>query len=139
MADLNAHHVGIVVDDLDDAVSFYHDALGLDVIDEFTLAGDGIATAIDADGVVGEFAHLDSGGTRLELIEYDPAGSDAHADAINQVGAKHVGFEVDDVESFYDDLPDGADPLSEPQQVDSGATILFFRDPDGNFVEVVEG
>lgn len=137
MAELRTHHVGIVVSDLDEAVSFYRDALGLSVADEFTL-DDGIGTAIDVDGATGEFVHLDGGGTRVELIEYDPAGDDCTPDAVNQLGAKHVGFAVDDIDEFYEDLPDDVEPISEPQPVEIGTSILFFRDPEGNFVEVVE-
>ena len=139
MSELQTHHTGLVVTDLAEALSFYRDTLGFDVIEEFTLSGDGIGTAIDVDGVVGEFAHLDTGGSRLELIEYEPAGEDASPDAINQIGATHLGFEVEDVDAFYADLPDDANPVSEPQEVDIGVEILFFRDPDGNFVEVLEG
>lgn len=138
MAELQTHHVGVVVSDLDEAVSFYRDVLGLSVADEFTLADDGIGTAIDVDGATGDFVHLDAGGARVELIEYDPSGDDATADSINQVGAKHVGFAVDDIDAFYEDLDDEIEPLSTPQSIEIGTSILFFRDPDGNFVEVVE-
>lgn len=138
MSELQAHHVGVVVSDLEEAVSFYRDALGLDVAAEFTLAEDGIGTAIDVDGVTGEFVHLDAGGTIVELIEYEPAGADGAADAINQTGAKHVGFAVEDIDAFYEELPEGVEPLSEPQPVEIDTSILFFRDPEGNFVEVVE-
>ena len=132
------HHVGIVVSDLEESVSFYRDTLGFDVAAEFTVAGDGIATAVDADGVTGEFAHLDAGDGVVELVEYDPAGDDASADAITQRGAKHVGFTVEDVEAFYEGLPADVDTVSEPRQTESGTRILFFEDPDGNFVEVLE-
>lgn len=138
MAELQAHHVGVVVSDLDEAVSFYRDSLGLPVADEFTLASEGIAAAIDVDGATGDFVHLDAGGARIELIEYDPAGEDCSADTVNQLGATHVGLAVEDIDAFYDDLPADVDPISEPQAVEIGTSILFFRDPDGNFVEVVE-
>lgn len=138
MGELTTHHVGIVVTDLDEAVSFYRDTLGFDVIEEFTLDGSGIATAIDVADATGEFVHLDAGGTRVELIEYDPAGDDARADAINQIGATHLGFQVEDIDAFYEELPADAEPVSEPQQIQLGIEILFFRDPDGNFIEVVE-
>ncbi|NHN60079.1 MULTISPECIES: VOC family protein [Halorussus] len=143
MQQLQTHHVGVVVSDLDEAVSFYRDALGLSVTDEFTLAEDGIGTAIGVDGATGDFVHLDAGGdegdgTRIELIEYDPAGEDCIADAINQVGAKHVGFAVDDIGEFYENLPDEVEPISDPQAIEIDTSILFFRDPEGNFVEVVE-
>lgn len=139
MVSVETHHVGIVVSDLEEALSFYRDTLGLEVESEFTLSEDGIGTAIGVEGATGQFAHLDGGGTRVELIEYEPAGDDASAAAINQLGAKHVGFAVDDIDAFYEDLPDDADPVSDPQRVEVGSDILFFRDPDGNFIEVVDG
>jgi catechol 2,3-dioxygenase-like lactoylglutathione lyase family enzyme len=138
MSELQTHHTGVVVTDLEAALSFYRGTLGFDVTEEFTLSGDGIGTAIDVDGVVGHFAHLDTDGSRLELIEYEPAGDDVSPDAVNQTGATHLGFEVEDVDSFYADLPDDAEPVSGPQEVDIGVEILFFCDPDGNFVEVIE-
>lgn len=138
MPELQAHHVGVVVSDLDNAVSFYRDTLGLTEAAEFTLADEGIGTAIDVDGVTGDFVHLDAGGSRVELIEYDPAGDNCTADAINQLGAKHVGFAVDDIDEFYETLPDDVEPISAPQPIEIDTSILFFRDPDGNFVEVVE-
>lgn len=139
MSELHIHHTGLVVTDLEEALSFYRDTLGFDVIEEFTLSEDGIGTAIGVDGVVGDFAHLDTDGSRLELIEYEPAGEDVSPDAINQIGATHLGFEVEDIDTFYAELPDDAEPVTGPQGVDIGVEILFFRDPDGNFVEVLEG
>ena len=53
--------------------------------------------------------------------------------------SSHLGFEVEDIDAFSAELPDEAEPLSEPQEIDIGIEILFFRDPDGNFVEVLEG
>ncbi|WP_232701957.1 VOC family protein [Halobacterium wangiae] len=138
MTELRMHHVGVVVSDLDEAVSFYRDTLGLPVADEFTLSGEGIGTAIDVDGVTGDFVHLDAGGGLVELVEYDPAGDDVAGDAVNQLGAKHVGFTVDDIDEFHETLPGDVDPVSGPQEIETGASIVFFRDPDGNFVEVVE-
>jgi catechol 2,3-dioxygenase-like lactoylglutathione lyase family enzyme len=76
MSDLEIHHTGLVVTDLEEALSFYRDVLEFDVVEEFTLSGDGIGTAISVDGVVGDFAHLDVDGSRLEVIEYEPAGEE---------------------------------------------------------------
>lgn len=138
MSDLEIHHTGLVVTDLQEALSFYRDVLGFDMVEEFTLSGDGIGTAIGVDGVSGDFVHLDVDGSRLELIEYEPAGEDARPGAINQTGATHLGFEVEDIDSFYAELPDDAEPISGPQEIGIGVEVLFFSDPDGNFVEVLE-
>lgn len=138
MPSLQSHHVGVVVSDLEESTSFYRDTLGLPVAAEFSLTEDGIGTAIGVDGVSGEFVHLDAGGSRVELIEYRPSGPNSRPETIHQPGAMHIGFSVDDIDAFTDALPADADPLSEPQVIETGSTILFFTDPDGNFVEVVE-
>lgn len=138
MTTLRAHHVGITVTDLDDALAFYRDVLGLSVLDRFTVSGEAFATGVGVDGATGSFAHLDADGARIELIEYEPEGDAIRAGAVNQPGAKHVGLAVDDLESFYEGLPADTETISEPQTTESGATILFLRDPEGNLVEVIE-
>lgn len=138
MSDLRAHHVGITVSDLDRSVEFYGDVLGFDVLERFTVSGDAFSTAVDVDGATGRFAHLDADGVRVELVEYDPQGEDVPTETVNQSGAKHLGFAVDDVDSFYDDLPSDVETLSEPKTTESGTRICFFRDPESNLVEVIE-
>jgi catechol 2,3-dioxygenase-like lactoylglutathione lyase family enzyme len=136
--ELSAHHYGITVADLDRAVEFYRDVLGLEVLDRFSVSGEAIAAGVGVDGASGDFVHLDADGARVEVIEYVPEGEDASAAAVNQTGAKHLGFSVSDLDSFYEDLPSDVDTVSEPQTTASGARILFLRDPEGNMVEIVE-
>lgn len=138
MEDLRAHHYGVTVADLDRAVSFYAERLGLDVLDRFSVSGSGFETAVGVDGATGRFAHLDAGGARVELVEYDPEGEKRRGDAVNRPGTKHLGFAVSDLDGFYDDLHEDVETLSEPQTSSSGTRILFLRDPEGNLVEVIE-
>jgi catechol 2,3-dioxygenase-like lactoylglutathione lyase family enzyme len=138
MDETTLHHVGTTVSDLDRAVAFYRDTLGLTVSNRFTVEGDAFATAVDVPNATGRFAHLDAGGARVELVEYDPEGPDATADGVNDRGAKHLGFGVDDLDGFYADLPADVETLSEPQTTSSGTRILFLKDPEGNLVEVLE-
>jgi catechol 2,3-dioxygenase-like lactoylglutathione lyase family enzyme len=132
-----AHHVGTTVSDLDRAVEFYRDVLGFELLSEFTVSGESFATGVGVPGATGEFAHLDADGVRVELVEYDPEGESCTAESVNQRGAKHMGFEVDDVEAFYEALPDDVETVSEPQTTSSGARILFIRDPEGNLIEII--
>ncbi|WP_135824048.1 VOC family protein [Halorussus ruber] len=134
----SAHHFGVTVTDLDRAVEFYRDVLGLDLLDRFTVSGEAFSTGVGVDGATGRFAHLDADSARVELVEYDPEGEDPERDAINQPGAKHLGFAVEDLDRFYDDLPADVDTLSEPQTTESGTRILFLRDSEANLVEVIE-
>lgn len=82
---------------------------------------------------------LDGGEVRVELVEYDPEGTDAVATTVNQPGAKHLALGVDDARAFYRKFPDDVTTVSEPQTTETGATIFFVEDPEGNLVEVIEG
>lgn len=137
MTELTAHHVGTTVADLDRAVEFYRDSLGFELLAEFTVSGESFATGVGVPNGTGDFAHLDADGVRIELVEYDPEGEACTAESVNQRGAKHMGFEVDDVEAFYEALPDDVETVSEPQTTSSGAQILFIRDPEGNLIEII--
>jgi len=132
------HHVGITVSDLDTAVAFYRDVLDLDVLDRFTVSGEGFSTGVGVPDATGQFAYLDGDGTRVELVEYDPTGEDHGEESVNDLGAAHLGLAVADVAAVYEGLPDDVETISEPQTTSSGAVILFVRDPDGNLVELIE-
>jgi catechol 2,3-dioxygenase-like lactoylglutathione lyase family enzyme len=132
------HHVGITVRDLDRAVEFYRETFGLDVLDRFSVSGEAFATGVGVDGATASFAHLDGGDVRIELVEYDPEGEPCGADTVAQPGATHIGFEVADLDAFYADLAADVETISEPQTTESGTSILFVRDPEGNLIEVLE-
>ncbi|WP_327053499.1 VOC family protein [Halomicrococcus gelatinilyticus] len=138
MEELQAHHFGVTVTELDRAVEFYRDVLGLTVLSRFTVEGPSFSTAVDVDGATGRFAHLDADGARIELVEYEPGGAGKAEDTINRPGAKHLGLETDDVDAFYETVPGDVETLSEPQTTESGSRILFLRDPEDNLVEIIE-
>lgn len=138
MPDLRAHHVGLTVEDLDRAVDFYHEVLGLDVVTRFAVGGEAFATGVGIDGAGADFAHLDAGGTRVELVSYDPAGSARERSVVNQPGTVHLGLEAANLDALYDSLPDDVETQSPPQRTESGTKILFVRDPEGNLVELLE-
>ena len=138
MTTLDAHHVGITVSDLERAIEFYRDVLGLEVLDRFSVDGEAFSEAVGVDDAAGSFAHLEGGDVRIELVAYDPEGTDGRAESINQPGAKHVGFAVSDLDAFYEGLPEDVETISEPQTTASGTRICFLLDPEGNLVEVLE-
>ncbi|ELZ47989.1 glyoxalase/bleomycin resistance protein/dioxygenase [Halorubrum californiense DSM 19288] len=138
MSDPTAHHVGVTVTDLDRAVEFYAETFDLDVVAEFSVGGDAFAEAVDVDAAAAEFAHLDAGGSLVELVAYEPAGEENGDPELNRPGATHLGLSVDDVEEFYADLADDVETLSPPRTTSSGTTICFVRDPEGNLIEVLD-
>lgn len=134
----SAHHVGITVADLDRAVEFYTDTFDFEVLSRFTVDGEAFETGVGVPEAEADFVHLDADGVRLELVAYDPEGEDVPAESLNDAGAKHLGFEVEDLEAFYADLDDDVETISEPQTTASGTTICFVVDPEGNLVELLE-
>ena len=139
MSDPTAHPVGITVADLDRAVDFYAETFDLDVVAECAVGGDAFAEAVAVEGASAAFAHLDAGGSIVELVEYEPAGEEsADPPELNRPGATHLGLTVDDVEAFYDGLADDVETLSPPRTTESGTTVLFVRDPEGNLIEVLD-
>ena len=142
MSDPTPHHVGVTVSDLDRAVDFYTETFGLDVAAEFAVGGEAFADAVAVDGAAADFAHLVAGGegaeTVVELVAYEPEGEPTADPELNRPGAIHLGLSVDDVEAFYRELDDGVETRSEPRTTESGTTILFVVDPDGNLIEVLD-
>jgi catechol 2,3-dioxygenase-like lactoylglutathione lyase family enzyme len=142
VSDPTPHHVGVTVSDLDRAVDFYTETFDLTVAAEFAVGGEAFADAVAVDGAAADFAHLVAGGegaeTIVELVAYEPEGEPTEDPALNRPGAIHLGLSVDDVEAFYRGLDDGVETLSEPRTTESGTTILFVVDPDGNLIEVLD-
>jgi catechol 2,3-dioxygenase-like lactoylglutathione lyase family enzyme len=138
MPDLQTHHVGVTVSDLERAIDFYCDILGLSVVAEFEVAGEAFETGVGIEGASARFAHLDGGSARIELVEYEPPADELPTPQLNEGGATHLGLEVDDLDVFYTELPSSVDTLSPPQTTETGTRILFLRDPEGNLIEILE-
>ncbi|RQH02438.1 VOC family protein [Natrarchaeobius oligotrophus] len=135
----SAVHYGLNVSDMDDALAFYEGTLGLEVDRRFPIS-DVQSDIVGVDGVDGDIAFLDAGGFSIELIAYDePANENVHDEADgHDVGVAHLCLEVDDVWKRYETLEDEVEFINEPQTVGNGAQIAYLRDPDGNYVELME-
>ncbi len=138
MSELTGHHVGITVRDLDQAVDFYTELFDFDVLAEFEVSGEAFETGVGIEAASAQFAHVDAGSVRLELVAYEPAGDDSEAPQLNNQGATHLGLEVEDLDAFYAALPSAVETLSPPQITETGTKILFLRDPEANLIEVLE-
>jgi len=58
------------------------------------------------------------------------------------VGFKHLAFEVPDIDAAIEKLRgDGVepDPINDCANLSHGLRICFFKDPDGNILELMEG
>jgi catechol 2,3-dioxygenase-like lactoylglutathione lyase family enzyme len=144
-------HVNIVVDDLEKMVDFYHRLLGFAVTKRVTISGPWVDATVGLHDAVGDVVYLElPTGPRVELIRYArPKGLVPEGiDRSNTRGLRHLAFRVSDIDAAVRKLL-AADvrPLSAVQSVpDSQVTysggvrkrLLYFRDPEGNLLELCE-
>ena len=139
---LATRHTGIVVGDIDRALRFWRDVMGLQVVVDFREEGEFIDTVEHLSGVRLRMVKLRApDGSMVELLQ-DEAHPTAppSANELCDRGIRHVAFTVADIESSWKVLVDGGcEVLSEPITSPDGKARLFFaRDPEGNLMELVQ-
>lgn len=93
-------------------------------------------------GTPEEFIMLKLGSVRLELFPTDPAVTGNVNGGEQVIGFKHLAFEVPDLDSAIAALrADGIepDPIINQDHVIPGFRIVFFRDREGNILELMQG
>jgi catechol 2,3-dioxygenase-like lactoylglutathione lyase family enzyme len=138
-------HSGFVVKDLDIAVKFYTEVLGLKVVRRLERKPGWIGEVVGF-----RDAHLkicavapEEGGPMLELIQYvAPQGGQARFNR-NDVGASHVCFVIKDMDTFYKQASAKGLGFVKPPaalmvdgKVDRKAA--YAQDPFGNWLEFLE-
>jgi catechol 2,3-dioxygenase-like lactoylglutathione lyase family enzyme len=124
-------YCNITVNDLDESLSFYRDALGLDVLN---------------DVASGEFRWVtigspDQPGLGIVLSEPHAGRSQADGDALQELLTKGVLpmtiFSVDNLDATFEKVrASGAEVLQEPIDQPWGPRDCAFRDPSGNMVRI---
>lgn len=117
---VGTHHVALTTTNFPRMKAFYTETLGLPQVGAF--AGRNII-------------FIDAGTTTIELIERDAAAPAAGPWA-------HFAFEVSDTDATFRELsalgiPFHIEPKDFPEE-DPKVRIAFFKDPDGNELELVQ-
>lgn len=117
-------YVVLVVTDLDRAVHFYTEVLGLPLGHRS-----------------GPYAQLATGVTRVALYERQAMASTLGLGALRSpepdAPAFELGFKVDDVDAAYTELVEaGAHPVTPPTDRPWGQRTAYVRDPDGHLIEL---
>ena len=125
------NHIGIAVNNIDEAMKLYTDVLGLQVSGIETLDDQKAKTAI-----------IPVGETKIELIEStDPEGVIAKFIERRGEGLHHIALEVDDIKQALETLEEKGLPLidREPRPGVENMSIAFLH-PKGTkiLLEVVE-
>ena len=128
---ISLRYTNITVNDVDESLAFYRDALGLEVRNDVANGGfRWVTLGTDAQPM-------------LELVISAPhAGrSQEDGDALQALLTKGVlpflVFRTDDVDALFETaVAAGAEVLQEPTNQDWGPRDCAFRDPSGNVVRV---
>jgi catechol 2,3-dioxygenase-like lactoylglutathione lyase family enzyme len=140
-------HIGIVVDDLEGAIAFWRDFLGLEPFFERTRVREAwLAATTGLPHPSMRFVHLRGHGIAVELIRFIDddgtpwEGRKAVGGPTGRFHWTHVCFEVDDAWAWHKRARGyGHYPVSEPQENPSGprrgALGFFVRGPS-SFVEL---
>ena len=123
-------HVALKVEDVEESLAFYRDALGAEVIERGEGSGDGGAEDVT-------YAALEVADKRLYLFDRAPYEAAGLVDPLPN-GVLHFGYVVDDVVAASRELREaGAEFVMEPTRF-GDLEVAFFRDPDGTRVELIE-
>jgi len=130
---ISLQYCNITVNDVDEAIAFYRDALGLQVRSDVP-SGQYRWVTLGSDAQPG-----------LEIVLSEPhAGrSQADGDAMQELLTKGVlpmlVFRSDDVDATFETLrASGAEVLQEPIDQPWGPRDCAFRDPSGNTVRIAQ-
>ncbi len=135
-------HVGIVVEDLADAIEFFVE-LGLELEGQTSVEGEWVGRVIGLEGVRAQIAMLQTpdGHGRIELAQFHSPAADGggeHAPA-NAPGIRHVTFAVDDIEAVVARLrARGAELIGEVVRYEDIYDLCYVRGPGGIIVELAE-
>ena len=136
------HHVGISVTDLDRAVDFYTNSLGMELAaPAFPFGGALYEQVMALENAKGRMSVVRKGSLMLELFEFahpSPARKDPNY-SVGDRGISHFGIEVTDIEAIYERLVAKGVRFHCPVVTfPRGVKATYGRDQDGNVFELLE-
>jgi catechol 2,3-dioxygenase-like lactoylglutathione lyase family enzyme len=142
MAIQRMDNVGIVVESLDDAVSFFTE-LGLKLQGRATVEGEwaGRVTGLGDQRVEIAMMVTPDGDSRLELSRFlsPPVVADHRNAPVNSLGYLRVMFAVDDLDEMLARLrPHGAQLVGEVVQYEDSYRLCYIRGPDGLLIGLAQ-
>ena len=143
-------HVGITVRDMDKAVEFYRDTLGLKVIGDVTIDGQEASTVTQVPNTKLRAVYLrykdDPTSPPIDLLHFiEPGETGKPYPGLANPGITEVAFWVKDIDKTYEDLrAKGVEFYSAPQLFDlegegyGKVKAVYFRDLDGTTLELMQ-
>lgn len=142
-------HIGITVSNIERSINFYRDILGLKFIGEAVMEGKETDALFAMDNCKVKIAYLNGSDNiiapPIELLEFISPETIKSESKLNKISASEICFRVENIDKVYKHLIDNnAECLSAPQEFDlasygfSKSKALYFKDPDGIILELME-
>lgn len=131
--------LALVVTDLERSVRFYRDVLGMEEIKQVMVSDEkALKGRFGAKGF--RFRTFRTGPLALKLVEVKTAPASTRGLVDSHTGVRYIAFVVDDLDATHQTLKSrGIEFLSDilPAESEQGVSrLVFFRDPDGNLLEL---
>jgi glyoxylase I family protein len=137
---MQIHHVAIGVGDMEKALSFYRDLLGMEVVFDIEAQGPVMDVIQALEGAKARIVMLRLGEQNLELFQYrlPPPKPMPVGLRMSDRGLTHFALQVPNVDELYRKWKaKGVRFYSEPQQL--GPTrVVYLYDPEGVTVELIQ-
>ncbi len=137
--DVSFCHLVVGVTDMDRALTFYRDLLGMDVVFESLVSGEPFDAVLHATRKQeGRVVGGSLGGLMIELLSLGANPPEREPARRGVTGIHNVSLSVTDLDDTYRRVTDaGYTPDQEPFEI-GGVRMFFVRDPDGTPVEFIE-
>ena len=139
---LNTRHTGIVVRDIEQAVTFY-EGLGMICISRMLEEGEYIDNLVGLGKTRLEWAKLKlPDGSLVELLQYHSHPDDGFPDLQEsyKLGCSHIAFTVSDINKVVEYFIENGGSIKHLPQLspDKKVKVLYCYDIEGNIIEMVE-
>ncbi len=135
-------HTGIYVHDLERMKNFYCRFFNMEIAVHATEGGQYSETILGVPSINVELYKLRrNDGTMIELLQPTiKQATESYADSVTCFGCLHIAFTVNDLDQIYTDMTaEGIHFISPPTvSPDKKAYVCFCRDPEGNYLELVQ-
>jgi len=135
-----ADHVAMSVKDMEKAIAFYRDVIGMEKVFDRTF-GEEMGRLIGAEGTQVRIVHMKLDDSIIEFFDYaSPKGREPVREQIqSDYGLTHIGFIVEDFWDTYEHLKDhGVEFLGEAVEIRPGVFVAYFYGAEYEVCEIRE-
>ena len=139
----NIRHFGLVVSNLEKALVFYQDLLGLSIQGKTEESGDFISKMLSFENIKVKTVKLSANdnSTRLELLEFEnPKVNSAKKNNLFEPGFTHISLTVKNLDELYLRLKNSNIEFNSQPTISPNGTlkVVFCKDFEGNYLELIE-